>query len=112
MTSQLQELLNTLPNMGTDELPSLLGDLEHVKAAATARLWGATPPAVQQAAPDQLLDIKTAAERIGMSVDWLYDNKEKLPFTRRVGGRVRFSAKGIEHYISGKNGLTARRQNG
>ena len=50
-----------------------------------------------------------AAERLGMSVTWLYRNAAKLPFTRRIGGRtVRFSAAGIARYIGNRRAGVAK----
>ena len=49
---------------------------------------------------DQLLTAKEAAQRLGMSVDWLYDHAQRLPFTRRVGTRsLRFSRTAIDDYM-------------
>jgi hypothetical protein len=61
------------------ELPRLLGELEEIRCTAMARLT--TPPVAQR--PDELLTVEQAAERLGLSVDYLYRNHSRLPFTRR-----------------------------
>jgi predicted DNA-binding transcriptional regulator AlpA len=45
---------------------------------------------------DRLLDFKQAAEKLGVTADWLYHNYKDLPFWLRVGRRPRFSENGIE----------------
>jgi len=53
---------------------------------------------------DKLLDIDQAAARLNVSVDYLYRNGARLPFTVRVGRLLRFSANGIDDYIrQGRN---------
>jgi predicted DNA-binding transcriptional regulator AlpA len=48
---------------------------------------------------DRLLDFKQAAEKLSVTVDWLYHHYKSLPFWVRVGRRPRFSENGIEEYI-------------
>ena len=48
---------------------------------------------------DELLIISEAAQRLGVRKDWLYKRASKLPFTVRLGRKLRFSANGIEKYI-------------
>jgi excisionase family DNA binding protein len=51
---------------------------------------------------DSLIPIKQAAERLGVSVDYLYRNSDSLPFTRRAGRKLLFSSAGIDAYIARK----------
>src|SRR5215470_13678420 len=51
---------------------------------------------------DELLTIDLAARRLGMSPAWLYRHAARLPFTRRVGRQVRFSARQLESYIANR----------
>jgi hypothetical protein len=74
----------------------LLGTL--VAAGTTA---GQTVPD----APDSLLDVAAAAERLSTSTDWLYRHARQLPFTIHNGRQLRFSARGIERYIRERRGL-------
>jgi excisionase family DNA binding protein len=51
---------------------------------------------------DQLLSVDEAADRLGVSADYLYRHHKSLQFTRRVGRKLLFSAKGLEKYIAQK----------
>ena len=55
-------------------------------------------------AEDTLLTVEEAADRLGVSPDWLYRRTSQLPFVVRVGRHVRFSAKGIDRYIRNRMG--------
>jgi predicted DNA-binding transcriptional regulator AlpA len=84
-------------------LPVFLAALAALQTRAAARMaLAASPPyPAPEPAAETLLDARTAAARLGMSTDWLYRNKDKLPFTRRVGTRtVRFSESGITRWLA------------
>jgi predicted DNA-binding transcriptional regulator AlpA len=49
--------------------------------------------------PDKLLSVAEAAKIIGQSKMWLYRKSTKLPFAVRVGRSIKFSHKGIQHWI-------------
>ena len=80
----------------SEELPDLIGQLESIKATAWARLTAPTPAAMEH---DELLEVKAAAERLGVSRDYLYRHSGEYPFTRRQGRKLLFSAMGIERHI-------------
>lgn len=96
MRQDLQSVLASLRQMPAEQLPELLGELEVVRATAMMRLT--SPPVVNQ--HDSLLSIEDAANRLGMSVKWLYANHPELPFARKQGKRILFSERGIDQYIS------------
>jgi hypothetical protein len=48
---------------------------------------------------DRLLDVDETAKRLGTSADYIYRHWRKLPFTVRVGSRLRFSTLGLERFI-------------
>jgi excisionase family DNA binding protein len=51
-------------------------------------------------APDRLLDVKEAAERLGCHPDTLYRRASEMPFAVRLGpGQLRFSSNGLDSYI-------------
>ena len=109
MRSELQTVLDALAEMPTGELPALLGELEVIRATALLRMFA---PAMIQA-HDGLLDVNAAAERLGVSSEYLYRHSSKLPFTRRMGRKLLFSEQGITAHIRQKNHsavLTARQQ--
>jgi excisionase family DNA binding protein len=96
MRNELQTVLMAARELPAGELPRLLGELEEIRCTAMARL---TAPAPAQAQADELLSAPEAARRLGISQDYLYHHHGDLPFTRRVGRRLLFSALGIEKYI-------------
>ena len=96
MRTELQRALNAAREVPVEELPRLLGDLEEIRCTALARL---TAPIVAASQKDELLGVAEAADRLGMSKDYLYRHHCRFPFTRRMGRGLRFSALGIEKYI-------------
>ena len=54
---------------------------------------------------DRLLDVKEAAARLSVTVDWLYRHAGALPFTVRTGRKLRFSSAGIVRFISERQGI-------
>jgi|SRR5215813_14144503 len=95
MRAGLQNVLKEVSELPPEQLPRLLGELEEIRCTAIARLSAAAPAPVQ----DQLLDVEAAAQRLGVSRDYLYRHHARLPFTRRMGKRLLFSSVGIEKYI-------------
>jgi predicted DNA-binding transcriptional regulator AlpA len=75
-----------------------------------AALFGALVATAAQASTgptteaDRLLDVDAAAQRLGMSKDWLYHHAHQLPFAVRQGRLLRFSTAGIARYIRGRQG--------
>jgi excisionase family DNA binding protein len=67
-----------------------------------ARLVAAEPPTKTQ--DDTLLTVEEAAQRLGVSKDWLYRRSRKLPFVVRLSRHVRYSAEGIERFIRSRVG--------
>jgi predicted DNA-binding transcriptional regulator AlpA len=85
-----------------EDLPRFLGELESIRAVAWSRLT--TPSTVSPQAPDELLDIEAAAERLGVSKDYLYRHNGQPPFSRRIGRKLLFSSVGIDAFIRQKRG--------
>jgi excisionase family DNA binding protein len=94
--AELQRLLDAARELPTEDLPDLIGRLEAAKATAWARL---SVPAATPQAHDELLNVQTAAERLGVSQDYLYRHAQEYPFTRRQGRKLLFSALGIDKHI-------------
>jgi hypothetical protein len=92
---ELGRLRHVARELRPEELPDFIGQLECIKATAWARL---TMPAQLQE-HDELLDVETAALRLGVSRDYMYRHAAEYPFTRRQGRKLLFSARGIERYI-------------
>ncbi len=73
-------------------LESLLRRIVREEIAAVAR------EATHQ---DRLLDAEEAAKTLSVSVEWLYRNAKRLPFTRKLGHKMlRFSSVGIQKYLA------------
>ena len=51
---------------------------------------------------DHLLDVSSAAEVLGVSKHWLYRNSTDLPFTRKLGRKLRFSRHGMDRWIQAR----------
>jgi len=98
--------------MTLDDLRAWLKGLTDAEAVVPARVvlerlpesadHGARAPAPAPAstAPDRLLSVDEASVRLGMSKRWLYRNQSKLPFARKVGGAVRFEARGLDRWLA------------
>jgi hypothetical protein len=102
------ELNKYIAQASLAELPALIGDLEHAKAQAWARLHHR--PSVQVVHADDtatdsaMVNIHEAARRLGMSVSWLYRNAHNMPFASKVNGHNwRFSISGIERYVRSRS---------
>jgi hypothetical protein len=92
----LERLRNVARELPAGELPSFIGELEAVKATAWARL---SIPASATAEHDELVEVEAAAQRLGVSKDYLYRHHEQYSFTRRQGRKLLFSAHGIDKHI-------------
>jgi predicted DNA-binding transcriptional regulator AlpA len=91
-----QELETAAHTVPEEFLADFLASLEKVRVIAFARL---VTPVLFDDRHDELIDIKEAARRLGVSSDFLYHNHTQFSFTRRVGRSLRFSSNGIETYI-------------
>jgi len=92
-------LRDTLGRVRPKDLPSLLGVLEEGRAQVLARLL--LPR--DEGTPDANLNIAEAAQRLGVSVDWLYRNAKKLP-SLRIGRRLLFPAKALDRWNKQRQG--------
>ena len=94
--------LATNPERATALPRPVVQALLHRCVAAQTILLGALTtgePDRSNSEPDSLLDVATAAGRLGVSRDWLYHHAHQLPFTVRQGRLLRFSSHGIDRYI-------------
>ena len=103
---KLAELLDNpgkAANLPPETVPSMLGELERLRALLWARL--VMRPDGNEAGSldeDRLLDVNEASGKLGISADALYRND--YPFKVKVGTRIRFSQHGIERYIKQRVG--------
>ena len=83
-----------------EAIADLRGELARVDTLLLCRLIDGKSQADSVAESDQLLNIAEASGRLGVSADYLYRHHKALPFTRHIGRKLLFSARGIERYIS------------
>jgi len=95
MRPSLESVLEQAQHLPAEDLPRLLGDLREVEAVALARLSAPTA----QTAPDQSLSLKEAAERLGMSRDYLYRHWREYRFARQEGRKILFSSNGLDGHL-------------
>jgi|ERR1035438_8251704 predicted DNA-binding transcriptional regulator AlpA len=93
--THLQPALEAAKNLDRERLPQLMADLAEVQATAQLRI--SAPGAPASPAPDELLNVKQAAAKLGCSVDYLY--KKNFPFVVRLGRKRMFSRAGIERFL-------------
>ena len=83
-----------------DQIPAAIGELEKAKAVLWARL--AAPARTNGGGDDRLLTVDEAADRLGVTRDWLRRRPE-LPFVLKLSeGVVRYSSRGIERWIAAR----------
>jgi excisionase family DNA binding protein len=84
-------------------IPALLSQLSAVQSAMAARLVAADR-GEPTSTDDTLLTVDQAAERLGVSKDWLFRRSRTLPFVVRLGRHLRFSNRGIDRYLRSRTG--------
>ena len=84
-------------------IPALLSQLSALQSAMAARLISADRDE-SVSAEDTLLTVDQAAERLGVSTDWLFRRSRTLPFVVRLGRHLRFSNRGIDRYLRNRTG--------
>ena len=90
--------------LSADATRQLIAKLEMARGALKARriLLSGEPHTLARVpdAPDRLLRVGEAAQRIGIAQDTLYKTADDYPFTQRPRPRcLRFSERGIEQWI-------------
>ena len=96
MRTELQSVLDSVRELALEQLPQLLGELETVRATALLKMSAPAPAHTH----DELLTVDQAAQRLGVSTDYLYRNAQQFPFTRHLGRNLRFSALGLDAYLA------------
>ncbi len=99
-TQLLLDLARIIGLMPEETMPAVLAALSAMAGTAAARMLGKETAGGRsaEAVPDENLSIEEAARRLGVSKDYLYRHAKRLPFTRRIGRRVLFSARGLERW--------------
>ena len=96
---QLHRLLAEVPGYEAAEIVTLLPYAAALQSALYARILALQH---QAAFPDTdyLLNTDEIAHRLGTSAKWVRENIESLPFAFQIGRVHRFSARGLEEWIS------------
>lgn len=84
-----------------DDLPSIAGELGRLTALVSLRIVGAGKPAEEN---DRWLEVAEVASRVGFSPSWVYEHMGEWAFRKKLGGRYRFSERGLEAWL--KRGRT------
>ena len=92
----LAELDGVIASVSPAERGALVIQLSARLAALGAGL--AEAGSTEHGETDRNLDVQQAAERLGMSVAWIYRNKAKLPCIG-LGRRVLFSSRGLDKHL-------------
>jgi hypothetical protein len=108
MRQELQVVLRAVREVSPEDLPALLGELEQVRYTAIARLSGPATTSIRDG--DRLVPVEEAADRLGISTDYLYRHADEYPFTRRIGGRLLFSTSGIGQFIQPDTEMESQRK--
>ncbi|HLK13155.1 MAG TPA: helix-turn-helix domain-containing protein [Candidatus Binatia bacterium] len=88
------EAIDALP---AEQLPRFVAQLGALALRAASRM---AAPSILSVTGDRMLTVEEAAARIGMSKDWLYRHKAKLPFARRIGRKVLFDEAGLTRWLT------------
>ena len=92
-----------IESASVDALPTLVGELEALKAAAWRRLIVPRPDPTITNQADRFLTIPELATKLGQSRDWLYRHADQLPFATRIGRQWRFSERGAERWMKARH---------
>jgi len=98
-SQQLQRLLADVPQYDPADIVQLLPLAAALQSAIYARILALQHQAAFPAT-DYLLNIDDVAARLGKSHRWIRDNLDSLDFGFRMGKDYRFSARGLDEWIS------------
>jgi hypothetical protein len=111
MMRPLAELLSDpgwIDTVAPCEIPGLIVQFASIQAQLAARAMALTadgrPREVGPPAEADLLNVEQAARRLGVAPSWLYRKAKGLPFTVRVGGRLRFDPRRLARYVADRAG--------
>ena len=87
-----------------ESIPALMAQLAALQSILASRLVGGQSSSNGNAEGDRLVGIQEAAQKLGVSTQWLYRRAAKLHFVVRMGRKLTFSEQGIERYIKQRAG--------
>ena len=86
------DIISAIQQADRKDLPAIMVALAARLAEPSAEIVSITP-----ADTADLVDVKVAAKLLGVSQSWLH-HRPNLPFRRKLGGKVKFSRKGIAEW--------------
>lgn len=95
LVERLEQVIAQSP---VEQLPVLLAALSALAGRLAVRLLTVPERRQDAGVADENLSVEEAARRLGVSTEYLYRHAKRLPFTRRVGRRLLFSARGLERW--------------
>ena len=98
-SQQLQKMLAEVAGLGGKDIVTMLPLAAALQGALQTRLL-ALGQQTGMPDTDHLLSTEEVATRLGKSTKWVRDSVEDLPFAIRVGREHRFSARGLEEWIT------------
>src|SRR5438093_9112196 len=113
MTATLQQLIaefvlhpDSAEEIPLEVIPAMLIQLAATQSLLAAKLieTAGSRNVANTAESDQLLDVEQAAEKLGVTPDWLYRRSKRLPFAVRLGRALKFSQNGLDRWIRSKAG--------
>ena len=100
-------------NLPLDAIPSVLGELERLKAILWARLtvqpWVTAPHTKVTSDEDRLLTADQVAERLQVDRKWVYQHKEELGALLLSRKKLRFPSSEFERYLRRRKAAFTRR---
>jgi predicted DNA-binding transcriptional regulator AlpA len=85
------------PTLFSDAMRAELSDI--IEAAVSKAMKNGKAGAAE----DRLVDIEEAAKILSVSPEWLYRNRSRLPFARKLGHKLlRFSYAGMLRWMDSK----------
>jgi hypothetical protein len=105
------ELVGSVKGFSSAEAETALIAVAAIEGALRSRVGAPSEPVTggERVVPDHLLTAKEVAQRYGRSVDWVYRQAKRWPFTVREGrGTLRFSERGLERHLSATRQWSSR----
>jgi hypothetical protein len=99
LVAEIEALLGDLDG---EALLALRGDVARLDGRILTDLLRASSPAAAAPGrdPERFLGVKDLAARLDKSADWIYRNRETLPFpAHTVGGEIKFRVGDVERYF-------------
>src|SRR6266508_2038415 len=91
---ELAELILNFPRklsqVDRGQIPAFITLLSSIQAALAAQLASSRDQSQEPSNGDRIIGVQEAAQKVGVTEDWLYRHTEKLPFVVRLGRSVRF----------------------